>query len=100
MAQLFKRTIAETKRLIEVASGRRAADYYFANGKIVNVYSGEVIEGNVATSGERIAYVGLSGATVGPRTKVLDVKGDYLIPGFFDPHAHADLLVNPAAFSN
>jgi adenine deaminase len=97
---MFKRSIAETKRLIEVASGRRAADFYLANGKIVNVYSGEVIEGNVATSGERIAYVGLSGAMVGPRTKVLDVKGDYLIPGFFDPHAHADLLVNPASCSN
>jgi len=97
---MFKRSIAEIKRLIGVASGRRAADFYLANGKIVNVYSGEIIEGNVATSGERIAYVGSSGAMVGSRTKVLDVKGDYLIPGFFDPHAHADLLVNPASFSN
>lgn len=97
---MFKRSMAETKRLIDVASGRRAADCYFVNGKVVNVYSGEVIEGNVATSGERIAYVGLSGAMVGPGTNVLDVKGDYLIPGFFDPHAHADLLVNPASFSN
>ncbi len=86
--------------MIDVASGRRAADCYFVNGKVVNVYSGEIIEGNVATSGERIAYVGLSGAMVGPGTNVLDVKGDYLIPGFFDPHAHADLLVNPASFSN
>jgi adenine deaminase len=53
--RIFKRSIAETKRLINVASGRRAADFYLANGKIVNVYSGELIEGNVATSGERIA---------------------------------------------
>ncbi|MFB0508108.1 MAG: adenine deaminase C-terminal domain-containing protein [Thermodesulfobacteriota bacterium] len=95
-----KRSIAETKRLIEVASGRRAADYYLANGRIVNVYSGEVIEGNVATSGERIAYVGPSDTMVGSGTKVVDARGDYLIPGFFDPHAHADLLFNPASFSD
>jgi len=86
--------------LIEVASGRRAADSYLVNGRIVNVYSGEVIKGNVAISGERIAYVGLSGAMVGPRTRVLDVEGDYLIPGYFDPHTHADLLFNPASFSD
>jgi len=95
-----KRSVAETKRLIEVASGRRAADYYLANGRIVNVYSGEVIEGNVATFGERIAYVGPSDTMVGSGTKVVDARGDYLIPGFFDPHAHADLLFNPASFSD
>ncbi len=86
--------------MIEVASGRREADYYLANGRIVNVYSGEVIQGNVATSGERIAYVGPSDAMVGSGTKVVDSGGDYLIPGFFDPHAHADLLFNPASFSD
>jgi len=97
---MLKRSVAEIQRLIEVASGRRPADYYLANGKIVNVYSGEVIEGNVATSGERIAYVGSSGTMVGSGTRVLDVEGDYLIPGYFDPHAHADLLFNPASFSD
>jgi len=92
MVQMSKRSVVETRRLIEVASGRRAADYYLSNGRIVNVYSGEVIEGNVATSGERIAYVGPSDTMVDSGTIMVDVGGDYLIPGFFDPHAHADLL--------
>lgn len=87
----------ETKRLIEVACGRRAADYYLANGMIVNARSGEVLEGNVAISGERIAWEGPSDTMVGSGTKVVDVGGDYLIPGFFDPHTHADLLFNPAS---
>ena len=26
--------------------------------------------------------------------------GDYLIPGYFDPHTHVDLLHNPASFSD
>ena len=100
MVQMSKRSVVETRRLIDVASGRRAADYYIANGRIVNVYSGEVIEGNVATSGERIAYVGPSDTMVDSGTMVVDVGGDYLIPGFFDPHAHADHLFNPATFSD
>ena len=86
--------------MIEVASGRRAAESYLVNGRIVNVYSGEVIVGNVAISGERIAYVGSSDTMVGAETKVLDVEGDYLIPGYFDPHTHTDLLFNPASFSD
>jgi adenine deaminase len=97
---MFKRSTVEIKRLIEVASGRRAADYYLANGRVINVYSGEILEGNVATSGERIAYVGASDTMVGSGTKILDVKGNYLVPGYFDPHAHADLLFNPATFSD
>ncbi|MFQ5840988.1 MAG: hypothetical protein ACE5I8_01010 [Thermodesulfobacteriota bacterium] len=32
---MLKRSIVETKRLIEVASGRRSADYYLANGRII-----------------------------------------------------------------
>jgi adenine deaminase len=97
---MSKRSVVETRRLIEVASGRRAADYYLANGRIVNVYSGEVIDGNVATVGERIAYVGPSDTMVGSETKVVDAKGNYVIPGFFDPHTHTDLLYNPASFSD
>jgi adenine deaminase len=98
--RISMRSTADMERLIEVATGRRSADRYLANGRIVNVYSGEVIEGNVATSEERIAYVGSSSTMVGSGTKVLDVGGDYLLPGFFDPHAHADLLYNPATFSD
>jgi hypothetical protein len=52
MVSMPKRSVVEARRLIDVACGRREADYYLANGRIVNVYSGEVIEGNVAISGK------------------------------------------------
>jgi hypothetical protein len=45
----------------------------------------------LAVSGGRIAYVGdRSGAEarVGPRTRVIDLKGAALFPGFTDGHAH------------
>lgn len=45
----------------------------------------------VAVSGGRIAYVGDrkgAQARVGPRTRVVDLKGAALFPGFTDAHAH------------
>ncbi|WP_374470880.1 amidohydrolase [Phenylobacterium sp.] len=45
----------------------------------------------VAVAGGRIAYVGARAgaqARVGPRTRVIDLKGAALFPGFTDAHAH------------
>lgn len=76
------------------------ADICFINGRIVNVYSGEVLPQNVAVCGEKIVYVGPSKAHVGPDTRVIDVQGDFVIPGFFDAHTHTDLFYNPFSYAN
>lgn len=76
------------------------ADLFFVNAKVVNVYTGEIIEQNVATFGDRIAYVGPSENLSGPETEVIDARGSYLIPGFFDAHAHADLFYHPFSYVN
>src|SRR5581483_148193 len=47
----------------------------------------------VAVSHGRIAYVGARAgakARVGPKTRVIDLKGAALFPGFTDSHAHLD----------
>ena len=48
----------EHQRLIETARGDRPAELFVRGGTIASVYSGELHEGNVAVTGERIAYVG------------------------------------------
>jgi len=75
------------------------ADYCFTDGRVVNVYTGEILKDSVAVAGERIVYVGPSPQLIGPETEIIDVAGDYLIPGFFDAHAHADLFYNPISYS-
>lgn len=92
---IIKRTLEETLTLTEVAQGRRPADSYIAGGRVINVYSGEVLEANIAIWGRRIAYVGTSQAMVGPATKVLDAAGLFLAPGYIDPHFHPDNYFNP-----
>lgn len=92
---ILAKSFHESLALIEVAQGRRPADVYIAGGQIVNVYSGEVLEGNVALYGEHIAYVGGSNTMVGPQTDTIDASGLYLAPGYIDPHFHPDTYCNP-----
>jgi len=81
-----RRSTRSIKDLVEVASGRKPADLSLENAKIVNVYSGEILEGNVAIYQNRIAGVG-------PRYKAankIDLKGKYIAPGFIDGHFHLE----------
>ena len=89
----------ERRRLIAVARGDIPADLYLRGGTLLNVYTGELYPANVAITGERIGYVGLRAETLGPRTRVLDVAGRILSPGYIDPHVHAAHLVTPSAFA-
>lgn len=78
----------ELKKLIRVSRGEDAADVYFRGGTVINVYTRELWPVNVAVCGEYIAYAGESEKMVGPQTKVIDVGGRFLCPGYMEPHAH------------
>jgi adenine deaminase len=75
---------------MQVASGRVDADLVVINARLANVYSGEVLEGHcVAVQGQWIAAVGSESAmAIGPQTRVIDARGQTLIPGLIDGHAH------------
>ena len=92
-------TIDERLRLGAVARGERAADLVLRGGSLLNVLTGEIYPANVAITGERIAYAGLREDMIGPRTRVLDVTGRMLVPGYIDPHVHPANLVTPSAFA-
>jgi adenine deaminase len=90
---------AERGRLAAVARGAAPADLYLRGGTLLNVYTGELYPANVAIKGERIAYVGLREDAMGARTRVVDVAGRSLVPGYIDPHVHVGNLVTPSAFA-
>ena len=78
--------------LVDVAMGRKHADLVVRNGRLVSVYSGEVIAGiDIAIAAGRFAFVG-QGAEhcIGPKTKVVDAGGRYLVPGLCDAHMHVE----------
>lgn len=87
------------KAWIEVSLGERPADQYLRGGKVLNVFSGELLKENIALYGDRIIYVGTSEKMIGKKTRLYDLEGKILVPGYMDPHAHTDLYYNPATFS-
>ncbi len=86
----LRRTLEETEALVQVAQGRAKADLYLRGGRVVNVYSGEVLPANIAVWGRRIAYVGALDTMIGPETEMVDAEGYYVLPGLIEPHGHVD----------
>jgi adenine deaminase len=89
----------QRRRLVAVARGEAPADLYLRGASLLNVYTGELLAAHVAVAGERIAYVGPRADMVGPRTRVLDLPGRVLVPGYIDPHVHPGHLITPAALA-
>ena len=76
------------------------ADLILINCSLVNVYSKEIQEKiQIAITNDRIAFVGPDAShTIGPKTKILDVKNKFVSPSFVDPHIHIDHFITPSEF--
>jgi len=75
----------QLKKLIQTAKGAIPADVVIKNCKVVNVYSGEIVEGDIAISDGQIAGVGTYEGK-----QVIDAEGRYATPGFIDSHIHIE----------
>ena len=73
------------------------ADLLLEGGRVLNVYSGELLESNVAVSGERIWYVGPRSDSIGEKTLRLNVSHKVLVPGYIEPHCHPWNIYNPVS---
>jgi predicted amidohydrolase YtcJ len=70
----------------------KPADLVLRNGAVYTLNAARNWAEAVAVTGGRIVYVGPeSGAArwVGPATKVVDLQGKMVLPGFHDSHVHA-----------
>jgi adenine deaminase len=77
--------IASLKERIRIASGDGKADLLIKNGRVVDVFSGEIEKKDVAIYGGMIVGFGDYEAR-----KLIDVKGDFLCPGLIDGHVHIE----------
>ncbi|MDP5306195.1 adenine deaminase [Paracoccus spongiarum] len=79
---------------IAQARGDEPADLVLRGGQVLDLITGEMLTGDVAITGDRIAGVGdYQGRAV------IDVSGLVLVPGFIDTHLHVESsLVTPFEF--
>ena len=77
-----------------VALGQSTASLVLKNAKVINVFTNEILEADIAIENGVIAGVGrYSGLTE------LDYSGQHIIPGLIDAHLHVESsLVSPDNF--
>ena len=73
-------------KLIAVARGIAPADLVLSNAKIINTFSGEIEEGNIAIYRDRIAGIG----DYKNAKEVVNLKGKYVSPGLINGHVHIE----------
>ncbi|SDM55932.1 Adenine deaminase [Fictibacillus solisalsi] len=77
------------RKLIDVLlDANQYADTILKGGQFINVITREIYPADVAIKGEYILLVGDCTDLEGPSTKVEDVAGMYISPGFIDSHMH------------
>ncbi|WP_077369270.1 adenine deaminase [Anaerosalibacter sp. Marseille-P3206] len=87
--------LEELKNKITIAKGDKKAQLVLKNCKIINVFTNEIIEGDVAIEKDTIVGIGQYDGI-----EEIDLKGKYLSPGFIDGHVHIESsMVTPAQFA-
>ena len=81
---------------IASATGEIQSDLVIKNGKIIDVFNLQIIEGDVAISNGII--VGIGGNYEG--LAIIDAKGRYISPSFIDSHVHIESsMTTPSQFA-
>ena len=81
---------------LKIARGDEPADLALRNGRVINVFTGEIVDTDVAIAGETIVGVG-SGYEA---HKEIDLGGRYVCPGLIDAHVHVESsMVTPLQFA-
>ncbi len=88
--------LSVNERLLAVARGDAAADLLLTGGRVVDVFTGTVIEADVAVADGLIASVGPARDAV----ETVDLARRYLAPGLIDAHVHLESsMVTPYEFA-
>lgn len=80
--------LEQRQQAAEVAAGTRSADTILRNGRVVDVFMGQIRRVDVAISGTRVALVGDASFAEGSHTEVIDCGGRFILPGFIETHMH------------
>lgn len=76
--------------VIRAARGQVEADLLLRGGRVVNVFTHEILDTPVAVRGDRIVGFGEL-----PAREVIELDGRYVCPGLIDAHVHIEIAMLP-----
>jgi adenine deaminase len=82
--------VDDLAEFIGAARGALEADLLLRGGRVVNVFTHEILETSVALRGDRIVGLGER-----PAREVIDLEGRYVCPGLIDAHVHIEISMLP-----
>jgi len=86
----------DLKELISVARGETPADLLLKHARIVNTFTGEIEQADVAIYGDRIAGIG----DYDKVKEIIDLEGTFLAPGLINGHTHIESsMLHPARYA-
>ena len=77
-------------QFIQAARGAVDADLLLRGGRVLNVFTHEIVDTAVALRGDRIVGLGER-----PAREVIDLDGRYVCPGLIDAHVHIEISMLP-----
>jgi adenine deaminase len=84
------------ERLRAAAARRIPPDLVVSGARVLNVFNGRLEDREIGISEGRIAWILESAPVDAPR---LDLRGQVIVPGLIEPHAHPDVLYGPLAMA-
>ena len=73
------------EKLIRAALSDGSCELVLKNANIINVFTGEITQGDIAVSNGIIVGIGKYRSK-----KEIDIKGKYVAPGFINAHVHVE----------
>ncbi|MEW6622338.1 MAG: amidohydrolase family protein [Bacillota bacterium] len=83
------------EQVLRVSRGETPAEVVLKNCRIVDVFTGAIISGDIAINGQYIVGIGSYNGQM-----EIDVNWSYIAPGFIDGHVHIESsMVSPCQFA-
>jgi len=91
----------ELAAAVRSSLGLEPSDIVFVNASAIDVWRRDIVEGvEIAVRGRIISCVGRCARSRGSRTKIIDLRGSIVAPGFIDAHTHIEsTFLRPSEFS-
>ena len=78
--------IKKLENLIDIGAGRKPADVVIRGAKLLDVYCGTWVDGDLAIGNGQIVSFGRNDVEA---NRVIEASGKWIVPGFFEAHYHA-----------
>lgn len=85
----------ELREHIAVMNGKKKPTIILKNATYLNIFTKKWLQANIWIYNDRIIYVGEQLIETDHSVEVLDLTGQYVVPGYVEPHAHPFQLYNP-----